>query len=121
MKKIILLFLMAVAMATSAYSEKRAVPMRTHQNGENSEFLTKEHRNPINLPIVVYYDYDTNILEVWCDDDNIQAEVYVYDEAGAVEAYSPYMNVTIQLTSYNSHSILIKGDGWEAEGTCTKP
>ena len=72
-------------------------------------------RNPINLPITVYYDSDTNILEVWCTDDNIQAEVYIYDESGAVEAYSPYMNVALTLTSSGSHSVLIVGDGWEAE------
>lgn len=116
MKKIILFFLMAVAMATSAYSEKRAVPMRTHQNGENSEYLTGVDRHPITLPIAVYYDSDTNILEVWCDDDNIQAEVFVYDESGTVEAYSSYMNVSLTLISSNSHSILLIGDDWEAEG-----
>lgn len=115
MKKIILLFLMAVAMATSAFSEKRAVPMRTHQNGENSEYLTGVDRHPITLPIAVYYDSETNTLEVRCDDDNILAEVFVYDEAGAVEAYSPYMNVSLTLTSSNSHAILLIGNGWEAE------
>lgn len=115
MKKIIVLFLMTVAIMTSTFSERRAIPIRTHQSG-SSKSLTEKDRNPINLPIAVYYDSDTIILEVWCDNDNIQAEVYVYDESGTVEAYSPYMNVTIQLTSYNSHSILIKGDGWEAEG-----
>ncbi|MDE5848907.1 MAG: hypothetical protein K2H38_02080 [Muribaculaceae bacterium] len=114
MKKIILLLVMVVAMTTSAFSGKRAIPLRTHQNGnhkENTEWI----RTPINLPIAVFYDSDTNILEVWCDDDNIQAEVYVYDESGDVEAYSPYMNVTLTLTSSGSHSILLIGEGWEGE------
>ena len=80
MKKIILLFLIAVAMATSAFSAKRAIPLRTHE-GDYSKELSEKDRDPINLPISVYYDSDTNILEVWCADDNIQAEVYVYDES----------------------------------------
>ena len=116
MKKIILLFLMAIAMTTSAFSERSQISIRTHQNGENSDTLTEVDRNPINLPITVYYDSDANILEVWCADDNIQAEVFVYDESGVVEAYSPYLNVALTLTSSGSHSIIIVGDGWEAEG-----
>ena len=115
MKKIILLFLMAVAMATSAFSEKRAIPLRTHQNTTSDINMEEEH-SPIYLPIVVYYDSDTNLLEVWCDDDNIQAEVYVYDESGAVEAYSPYMNVALTLISSTTHFIHIIGNSWEAEG-----
>ncbi len=115
MKKTILLSIMAVAMTTSAFSEQKAIPMQTHQTG-SADLSIMEARTPINLPISVYYDSDTNILEVWCADDNIQAEVYVYDDSGTVEAYSPYMNVALQLTPYHSHSILIKGDGWEAEG-----
>ena len=76
----------------------------------------ERERTPISLPIAVYYDSDANILEVWCDNDNIQAEVFVYDETGTVEAYSPYMNISLQLSSSGSHTILLKGDGWEAEG-----
>ena len=116
MKKIILLFLMAIAMTTSAFSARSQISLRTHKYGENSGSLNERDRYPINLPIAVYYDSDTNILEVWCDDDNIQAEVYVYNESGAVEAYSPYMNVRVSLTISNTHSILLVADGWEAEG-----
>lgn len=70
----------------------------------------------MHLPISANFDSDTNILEVWCQDDNIQAEVFVYDENGNVEAHSPYMNVAIQLTSSCNHTLLLKGDGWVAEG-----
>ena len=114
MKKIIFLLLIAVAMTTSVFSERTRQHMSVHKTGA-SDIVTEIDRNPINFPIAVYYDSDTNILEVWCDDDNIQAEVYVYSESGAVEAFSPYMNVTLQLTSSTSHYILIKGDGWEGE------
>lgn len=120
MKKIILLFLMAIAMTSSAFSEQKSIVFLTHQTNSSKDNLEVD-RNPINLPIAVYYDFDTNILEVWCDNDNIQAEVYVYDESGNVEAYSAYMNVALQLTSSSVHSILIIGDGWEAEGNITNP
>ena len=115
MKKKILLLLMVIAMTTSVFGERTRYPLRTHRMGSNSENL-KVERSPIQLPIAVFYDSDTNILEVWCDDDNIQAEVYVYNESGELETYSPYMNITIQLPSPASHTILIKGDGWEVEG-----
>lgn len=115
MKKFIFVFFMAVLMTPSSFSEKTPLPMTLHQSGSYSD-RTKEERTPINLPIAVYYDSDTNIIEVWCDDDNIQAEVYIYDESGTVEAYSPYMNIALQLTSSTSHYILVKGDGWVAEG-----
>ncbi|MDE7345495.1 MAG: hypothetical protein K2N48_02005 [Muribaculaceae bacterium] len=116
MKKIILFILMAIAMASPVFSERTRQHMKVHQAG-GSGFLTEKDRNPIQLPIAVYFDSDTDILEVWCDNDNIQAEVFVYDENGTEEAYSSYMNVTLQLTSSSTHSILIKGDGWEGEGT----
>ena len=107
---------MAIAMTTSAFSERSQISLRTHKYGENSGSLIEEDHDPIRLPIFVYYDPDTKILEVWCDNDNIQAEVYVYDESEAVEAYSPYLNITLTLTSSNIHSIKLIGDGWEAEG-----
>lgn len=115
MKKFILLLLMAVAIATSGFAEKRALPMQVHNGGRVSHNI-EEDRCPINIPLVVFYDSDTNTIEVWCDDDNIQAEVYIYDESGAEVIYSPYMNVTFQLSSSKTHSIHIIGDGWEAEG-----
>lgn len=103
-------------MSTSAFSERTRHHMQVHQTG-TSDMNIEVERYPISLPIAVYFDSDTNILEVWCDDDNIQAEVYVYNKSGVVETYSPYMNVTLLLDSSGTHSILIIGDGWEAEGS----
>ena len=119
MKNFILLLLFSIAMTTSAFSEGKHVILKTHQTG-CYEDLIKNDRSPISLPIVAYYDSDTNILEVWCDDDNIQAEVFSYDKTGALEAYSPYMNVTLMLPLSDFHSIIIKGDGWEAKGELIK-
>ena len=82
MKKIILVLLAAVAMTTHVYSERVVTPLKTHQPVSQSG-NKNEDRNPINLPITVYYDSDTYLLEVWCQDDNIQGEIFVYDESGA--------------------------------------
>ena len=106
---------MAVAMTNSALSEQKSVLMQTNQQGDQTE-NTEWIRNPINLPISVYYDSETNILEIWCADDNIQAEVFIFGESGAVEAYSPCMNVTLTLTTSASYSIRLIGDDWEGEG-----
>lgn len=115
MKKIILSLFMMIAMTPSVFSERQQQCLSTHQRDSDSHY--REDRDPINLPISVYYDSDTNLLEIWCADDNIQAEVYVYDESGAVEAYSPYMNVALQLTPSPTHSIHIIGDGWVGEAS----
>lgn len=106
---------MAVAVTTTAFGDRTALPIHTHQTGTSVPDREKE-RAPIHLPIAVFYDSDTNLVEVWCDNDNIQAEVFIYDEVGSLVMYSPYMNVTLQLPSTTNGSILIKGDSWEAEG-----
>lgn len=106
---------MAASLAISAMGERTKAHINVHKSGTNADNMERE-RTPINLPIAVYYDSDTNLVEVWCDNDNIQAEVFIYDEAASLVMYSPYMNVTLQLPSTTNGSILIKGDGWEAEG-----
>lgn len=115
MKKFFFLLSMVTFLTLTASASQESVRMSTHELGAQQGDMEIE-RIPLQLPISVYYDSDTNILEVWCDDDNIQAEVFLYDKAGALECYSPYMNVGIQLTTEGSHSIILKGDGWQAEG-----
>ena len=111
MKKIILLLFMMIAMTPSVFSERQQQCLSTHQKVSDS--LNCEDRDPINLPISVYYDSETNILEVWCADDIIQAESFDFDESDAVKAYSPCMMV---LTSSDSNYIPLIDNGWEAEG-----
>lgn len=96
--------------------ESNDVHIDVSKTTDNSGFMDRE-RTPIKIPIAVFYNSDTNIAEVWCEDDNIQAEIYVYDVNEAIEAYSPYMNIALQLTSNGSHYIKIIGDGWIAHGT----
>ena len=112
MKKIFLFLFMVVAMTSTIMAEKTTIPIRGQIPGEDLE----RNRNPINLPIKVIYDSDANAVEVWCDDDNIRGEIFVYDETGVLEGYSAYMNVSIELTNKSCHCIIIRGDYWESIG-----
>lgn len=114
MKKILLLLFVALATTIGVWAEDIPIPISVHENSDESSIRLK---NPISIPLVVFFDSDTNIVKVWCDNDNIQAEIYVYDENGAIEVYSSYMNVALQLTSNGTHYIKIIGDGWIAHGT----
>lgn len=115
MKKVILLLMMLVAMTTTVMSERKSPNLSAHEVGSYEDDSVIE-RTPIYLPIKVFYETDTKVIEVLCDNDNICGEVYIYDQSGELEAYSPYMNISIQLYSSGSHTIIIKGDGWVAEG-----
>lgn len=113
LKRFFLFLIMTSATIGVANAEDVPIPIRTHTHPDELEV----DRTPARLPIKVFLDLATNIVKIWCDNDNIQAEVYVYDESGAIEVYSPYMNVCLQLISEGNHQILLKGDGWEAEGS----
>lgn len=115
MKKIILFLFMAISIAITASADPVPVPKETHEiEDPNNDY--GPDRSPINLPIKILYDAATNIVEVWCDDDNISGEVFIYNEAGALEEYSAYMNVEIELTNKGGHCIIIRGDYWESIG-----
>ena len=114
MKKILLLLVVALATTISVRAEDIPIPISVHEKSDES---STRLRTPISIPLAAFFDSDTNIVKVWCDNDNIQAEICVYDENGAIEAYSPYMNVALQLTSNGNHYIKIIGDGWIAHGT----
>ncbi len=112
MKRIFLMLFMATAMYASVSAENRPIPMRVHESATKPV----RPRAPLNLSIQVIFDSNTNMVTILCDNDNICGEVYIYDQSGELEAYSPYMNISIQLYSSGSHTIIIKGDGWVAEG-----
>lgn len=85
-------------MVSTVSAERTSLHMETHQTGA-SDINTEWDRAPMHLPIAVYYDYETNIIEVWNSDISIQAEIYIYNENGDLVAYSPYMNVSIPIFS----------------------
>lgn len=70
-------------------------------------------RAPIRLPIDVYYDYDTGIIEV-AGDDTIEADVTLCDETGAALDYSPVINATFTVEGLNPAYVLIEGENWYA-------
>lgn len=115
MKKIILLLAIVLTTTITTLAEPVNVHKETHEVIDFEDDFGI-NRNPLQLPITILYYPDQNVLEVWCDDDNIYGKVFVYDESGRQEAYSPYMNVSLPLSSTGNHSIIIKGDGWEAVG-----
>lgn len=106
MKKLILLLFMAFALTASAGTNDEPIPMRTHEDHKDHEV----NRAPINLPIKVLFNSTDNTVSVWCDDDNIQAEIFIYEESGIMETYSQYMNVVLPITTTGTHSIIIKDD-----------
>lgn len=103
---------MAFVLTATAATDEVSIPMRTHEDHKDPEV----NRAPINLPIKVLFNSTENTVSVWCDDDNVQAEIFIYEESGIMETYSPYMNVVLPITTTGTHSIIIKGDGWYAEG-----
>ncbi len=115
MKKFIFLFLLSSSLLLAFAGERTPTSLDVYGKGTPGISLERD-RAPIHLPISVFYDSDKNAVEVWCDNDNIQAEVFVYDEAGILEVYSPYMNVILPLKSGVSHTIIIQNDYWYAEG-----
>lgn len=116
MKKVLLLLSLVFSTTVFAIADRNVINTETHEKGAESEDLGPE-RSPLNLPIIVIYDSDTHTVEVWCDNDNIMAEVFIFNDSGVLEASSRYMNVVIPIHSSGNHTIIIQGDGWYAEGS----
>lgn len=100
-------------MMTSATGERKRVQLNYHQTNSIDE-QSDEHRDPTQIPIIIFIDDENCIMEILCDNDNVQAEVFIYDEFGNIMEYFPYLNVITYLPS-SPYSIIIKGDGWYAE------
>lgn len=114
MKKLIILTAMFLLGIYSMSASRQAIYLSCHNKRVSGE---KKHSNraPMHLPIHVVYDSDANVIEVK-GSESLGAEIYIYDGAGIVEDYSAYLNATFYILKPGTHVILIKGDGWEAEG-----
>lgn len=114
MKKLIILTAMFMLGVYSMSASRQAIYLSCHNDRVSGE---KKHSNraPMHQPIHVVYDSDANVIEVK-GSESLEAEIYIYDEAGIVEDYSAYLNATFYILKPGTHVILIKGDGWEAEG-----
>lgn len=112
--KVILLSMMFL-MAHTAFAERHCLRMY-YQHRNLSGKTTRPNRAPMRIPIDVVYDSDANMLEIK-GPESLQAEIYIYDMSGALENYSAILNTDFYALKPGAHVILIKGDGWEAEGT----
>ena len=114
MKKFIILAAMLLLGVHSINAARRAVYLSFSNNGMSGK-KWKTNRAPMHLPIHVVYDSDANVIEVK-GSESLGAEIYIYDEAGIVEDYSANLNTTFYVLKPGTHVVLVKGDGWEAEG-----
>lgn len=115
MKKVfILMMLLLTTMAHTAFAEQRGVFMEFHRKinpGKNMQV----NRAPMRMLIEVVYDSDTHNIKVTGDTD-IEAEVFLYDANGALESHSSTLNAEFYVLASDTYTILIQGEGWDAEG-----
>lgn len=114
MKKIIILVAMLLLGVHSINAARRAVYLSFSNNGLSGK-KGNANRAPMHLPVNVVYDSDAKVIEVK-GSESLGAEIYIYDEAGIVEDYSVNLNTAFYVLKPGTHIVLIKGDGWEAEG-----
>ena len=113
-KAIILVGLLLITMAHTAFAEQRGVFMEFHRKinpGKNMQV----NRAPMRLPIEVAYDSETHDIKV-IGDNSIEAEVFLYDANGTLESYSSTLNTDFNVRGTGTYTILIQGEGWYAEG-----
>lgn len=115
MKKKFLIICMLFLVAQTSFAAKHFVRMY-YQHRNLSGKTVHVNRAPMRIPIDVVYDSDTNILEI-IGPESLQAEIYIYDMSGTLEDYSLSLNSVFYMLKPGTHVILIKGNGWEAEGT----
>lgn len=103
------------AIAFTAFSEGTPVLMDFH-NKNNSHKHTTVDRAPARIPAIeVYYDSETQTIEV-VGDEYVEAEVFLYDEEGNVVDYSSTLNAIFSVSAPGSYRIHIQSANWYAEG-----
>lgn len=119
MKKAIILAGLLLAMAHTAFAEQRGVLMQFHRKSSPST-NTSVNRAPTRLPIEVVYDSDTHKIEV-IGDENMDVQIYLYDENGNILNYSPSINTVLDIPNGYSGliSINIEGENWIITGKIT--
>ena len=113
-KVIILVVLLLTTMAHTAFAEQRGVFMEFHRK-INPRKNMQVNRAPMRMPIEVVYDSDTHNIKV-TGEKGIEAEVFLYDANGALESHSSTLNAEFYVLASDTYTILIQGEGWDAEG-----
>lgn len=114
MKKLIILAVLLLGMAHTAFAEQRGVFMQFHRR-INPEDTRDVNRAPMRLPIEVVYDSDTHKIEV-TGEETMDANVFLYNTNGSLENYSSSLNTEFAVLTPGIYIILIQGEGWYAEG-----
>lgn len=99
-----------------SYAEKSKVYIEIYQSG-HIDRGTVVKRSPMRIPIDVYYDDELRQIEFSSVED-LDVQVYLYDENGNTITYSPTINTTLNVSDGYSGmvSIRIDGKGWIATG-----
>jgi len=114
MKKAIILAGMLLNMFHTAFAEQRGVFMEFHHKIVSGH--TRDvNRAPMRIPVEVVYDSNTRKIEV-IGNESLEAEVFLYNVNGSLEGYSSILNSNFTILTPGNYTILIKGDGWYAEG-----
>lgn len=113
-KTILLIGLLLITMAHTAFAEQRGVFMEFHRKinpGKNMQV----NRAPMRMPIEVVYDSDTHNIKV-TGEKGIEAEVFLYNVNGTLESHSSTLNAEFSVLESDKYTILIQGEEWYAEG-----
>lgn len=97
---------------SSSTTNKKDVILIIHQK----RIPGKVHRAPMRVPIEVWYDTATGVIEVSCP-GGTEAQVYLYDAMGNIVAFSPVANTFFNVSAPGLYTVLVEADGWYAEGT----
>ena len=82
----------------------------------HEESSTKVNRSMVQIPTLdVVYDSDTKTIRITSPESQV-ANVYIYDNNGAIVGYDNSLNTSIQLPSAISYTINIEGEGWYGIG-----
>ncbi len=113
MKKAIILALL-LTLTHTTFAEQQGVFLRFYRKNK-AENTRDVNRSRMLLPIEVVYDSDTHKISV-IGNDTMEAEVFLYSADGALENYSSTLNTDFTVLAPGTYTILIQGDGWNAEG-----
>lgn len=111
----LILVIIAIAFPSVAQNPKGNSPEPVKLEYNRKDNSEKTLRAPMRINIEVFYDTETHIVEV-CGDNEMDAEVYLYNAAGDVVDYSPIVNAEFSITVSGSYTIRIESESWYAIG-----
>ena len=106
--------LLSIQMPLSAAKED--VPMSIAKKGQGNKFTTVK-RAPMYVSLEIIYDDTAHVIEV-ISEEEVDAQVYIKGEDGAILGYSGCLNTTLNVPSgfIGILTISIECDEWTAEG-----